>query len=38
LKSSSLHSPRRCAHRQRSRLTARAETCSLIETGDYLVD
>jgi hypothetical protein len=38
LKLSSLHSPRRCAHRQRSRLTARAETCSLIETGDYLVD
>src|SRR5215813_11462035 len=30
--------PRRCAQRQRSRLTARAETCSLIETGDYLTD
>src|SRR5262252_10856157 len=28
--------PRRCAQRQRSRLTARAETCPLIETGDYL--
>ena len=30
--------PRRCAQRQRSRLTARAETCSLHETGDYLMD
>jgi hypothetical protein len=30
--------PRRCAQRQRSRLTATAETCSLIETGDYLMD
>jgi hypothetical protein len=30
--------PRRCAQRQRSRLTARAETCSLIETGDYAMD
>jgi len=30
--------PRRCAQRQRSRLTARAETCSLIETDDYLMD
>ena len=30
--------PRRCAQRQRSRLTARAETCPLIETGDYVMD
>ena len=38
LKLSRLRSPRRCAQRQRSRLTARAETCSLIETGDYVMD
>ena len=38
LKLSPLRSPRRCAQRQRSRLTARAETCSLIETGDYVMD
>ena len=30
--------PRRCAQRQRSRLTAGAETCSLIETGDYVME
>ena len=35
---SRLRSPRRCAQRQRSRLTARAETCLLIETGDYVMD
>jgi hypothetical protein len=38
LKLSPFRAPRRCAQRQRSRLTARAETCSLIETGDYVMD
>jgi hypothetical protein len=38
LKLSPLRSPRRCAQRQRSRLTAGAETCSLIETGDYVME
>jgi hypothetical protein len=36
LKSS--RAPRRCAQRHRSRLTSRAETCSLIETSDYVMD
>jgi hypothetical protein len=38
LKLSPLRAPRRCAPRQRSRLTARAATCPLIETGDYVMD
>ena len=38
LKSSRSRSPRRCAQRQRSRLPARAETCSLFEIGDYVMD
>ena len=38
LKLSPLRSPRPCAQRQRLRLTARAETCPLIETGDYVID
>ena len=38
LKLSRFRSPRRCAQRQRSRLTARAETYSLIETADYVMD
>ena len=38
LKLSRLRSPRRCAQRQRSRLPARAETCSLFEIGDYVMD
>jgi len=38
LKLSRSQSLRRCAQRQRSRLTARAETCSLFEIGDYVMD
>ena len=38
LKLSPLRSPRRCAQRQRSRLTARAAAFPLIETGEYLID
>ncbi len=37
LKLSQLRSPRRCAQRQRSRLSARAATCPLIDS-DYLLD
>ena len=38
LKLSGLRPPRRCAQRQRSRLTAGAATCRLIETDDYVMD
>ena len=38
LKLSRLPAARRCAPQQRSRLTAMAATCLLIETGDYLMD
>jgi hypothetical protein len=38
LRSSRLRAPRRCAQRQRSRLTAGAATCPLYETSDYLMD
>jgi hypothetical protein len=38
LKLSGLRPPRRCAQRQRSRLTARATTCRLIGTDDYVMD
>jgi hypothetical protein len=38
LKLSGLRSPRRCAQRQRSRLTATAATCPLGETCDYVMD
>jgi len=38
LKLSRSRSSRRCAQRQRSRLTARAAACPLIETGDYVMD
>jgi len=37
LKSSQLRSPRPCARRQRTRLSARAATCPLIDS-DYLLD
>jgi len=38
LKLSRLRPPRRCAQRQRSRLTARAVISPLIEIGDYVID
>lgn len=38
LNSSRSRSPRRCAQRQRSRLSARAAAFALIETGEYLID
>src|SRR5215831_8413463 len=38
LKLSRSRSLRRCAQRQRARLTARAAACPLIETGDYVMD
>jgi hypothetical protein len=38
LKLSRLRSPRPCARRQRARLTARAETCRLVEADDYVMD
>jgi hypothetical protein len=38
LRSSRLRTPRRCAQGQRSRLTTRAATCRLFETGDYVMD
>jgi hypothetical protein len=37
-RSSRLRTPRRCAQAQRSRLTTRAATCPLFETGDYVMD
>ena len=37
LKSSRLRAPRRCAQRQRSRLTARAATSLLIEMDGYVL-
>ena len=37
LKSSRSRSPRHCAQRQRSRLTARAAISPLIEFGDYVI-
>jgi hypothetical protein len=38
LRSARLRAPRRCALRQRSRLTAAAATCPLFETGDHVMD
>ena len=38
LKLSRLQLPRPCARRQRTRLTARAETCRVVEVDDYVMD
>ena len=38
LKLSRLRSPRPCARQQRTRLTARAATCRLVDAGDYVMD